>query len=57
MDTGTGGIVSASTRMTLGVNSFLWHAALDTLRFLPPLVITKNELAAGLAMLESAMQG
>ena len=35
MDTGTGGIVSASTRMTLGVNSFLWHASLDTLRFLP----------------------
>ena len=35
MDTGTGGIVSGSTRMTLGVNSFLWHASLDTLRFLP----------------------
>ena len=28
-------ISSASSRMTLGVNSFLWHASLDTLRFLP----------------------
>jgi hypothetical protein len=35
METGTTGIASGSTRMTLGVNSFLWHASLDTLRFLP----------------------
>jgi hypothetical protein len=35
MDTGTGAIASGSTRMTLGVNSFLWHASLDTLSFLP----------------------
>ena len=35
MDTGTGNIASGSTRMTLGVNSYLWHASLDTLSFLP----------------------
>src|SRR6201994_798827 len=35
MDTGTSSIVSGSTRMTLGVNSYLWHATLDTLSFLP----------------------
>jgi hypothetical protein len=35
MDTGTSSITSASTRMTLGVNSYLWHASLDTLSFLP----------------------
>lgn len=35
MDTGTSAIASGSTRMTLGVNSFLWHASLDTLSFLP----------------------
>jgi hypothetical protein len=34
METGVN-ISSGSTRMTLGVNSFLWHASLDTLRFLP----------------------
>jgi hypothetical protein len=34
MDTGTS-IASGSSRMTLGVNSFLWHASLDTLSFLP----------------------
>ena len=34
MDTGTR-IASGSTRMTLGVNSYLWHASLDTLSFLP----------------------
>jgi hypothetical protein len=34
MDSGTG-IASGSSRMTLGVNSFLWHASLDTLSFLP----------------------
>ncbi|HXB52627.1 MAG TPA: DUF3576 domain-containing protein [Rhizomicrobium sp.] len=35
MDTGTSSIASGSTRMTLGVNSYLWHASLDTLSFLP----------------------
>jgi hypothetical protein len=34
MDTGTA-IASGSSRMTLGVNSYLWHASLDTLSFLP----------------------
>ena len=35
-DMGTGtSIASGSTRMTLGVNSYLWHASLDTLSFLP----------------------
>jgi uncharacterized protein DUF3576 len=28
-------ISSTSGRMTLGVNSYLWHASLDTLSFLP----------------------
>jgi hypothetical protein len=31
----TGAIASGSTRLTLGVNSYLWHASLDTLSFLP----------------------
>src|ERR1700744_5837418 len=35
MDTATSAIASGSTRMTLGVNSYLWHASLDTLSFLP----------------------
>ena len=35
MDTGTTAIASGSSRMTLGVNSYLWHASLDTLSFLP----------------------
>ena len=35
MDTGTSNISSTSSRMTLGVNSYLWHASLDTLSFLP----------------------
>jgi hypothetical protein len=35
MDTGTSSIASGSTRMTLGVNNYLWHASLDTLSFLP----------------------
>lgn len=35
MDTGTSAIASGSTRVTLGVNSYLWHATLDTLSFLP----------------------
>ena len=34
MDTGTA-IASGSGRVTLGVNSYLWHATLDTLSFLP----------------------
>jgi hypothetical protein len=34
MDSGTS-IASGSSRMTLGVNSFLWHASLDTLSFMP----------------------
>ena len=35
MDTGNSTIASSSSRMTLGVNSYLWHASLDTLSFLP----------------------
>jgi len=35
MDTGTSSITSGSSRVTLGVNSYLWHASLDTLSFLP----------------------
>ena len=35
MDTGTSTISSGSSRMTLGVNSYLWHAALDTMSFMP----------------------
>ncbi|HEX4637732.1 MAG TPA: DUF3576 domain-containing protein [Rhizomicrobium sp.] len=35
MDTGTSAIASNSSRVTLGVNSYLWHATLDTLSFLP----------------------
>lgn len=34
-DAGTSTIASGSTRLTLGVNSYLWHASLDTLSFLP----------------------
>ncbi len=34
MDTGSA-IASGSGRLTLGVNSYLWHASLDTLSFLP----------------------
>jgi hypothetical protein len=34
VDTGTT-ITSASGTRTLGVNQYLWHAALDTLRFMP----------------------
>jgi hypothetical protein len=30
MDTGTSAIASGSSRVTLGVNSYLWHASLDT---------------------------
>lgn len=32
---GSTAITSSSGRMTLGVNSYLWHASLDTLSFLP----------------------
>jgi hypothetical protein len=35
MDTGVSAIASGSSRVTLGVNSYLWHASLDTLSFLP----------------------
>ena len=34
-DTGTTAISSESGQRTLGVNSYLWHATLDTLSFLP----------------------
>ena len=34
IEAGTG-IASGSARLTLGVNSFLWHASLDTLSFMP----------------------
>lgn len=30
-----GPIKTDSTRLTLGVNSYLWHAALDTMSFMP----------------------
>jgi len=34
-DSGTTAISSESGQRTLGVNSYLWHATLDTLSFLP----------------------
>lgn len=34
-DTGTTAISSESGQRTLGVNSYLWHATLDTLSFMP----------------------
>jgi hypothetical protein len=34
-DSGTSVITSQSGQRTLGVNSYLWHASLDTLRFMP----------------------
>ncbi|HEY5237126.1 MAG TPA: DUF3576 domain-containing protein [Rhizomicrobium sp.] len=34
-DTGTTAISSESGHLTLGVNSYLWHASLDTLSFMP----------------------
>ena len=34
-DTGTTSISSGSGHVTLGVNSYLWHASLDTLSFMP----------------------
>jgi hypothetical protein len=33
--TGTTAISGSSERITLGVNSYLWHATLDTLAFMP----------------------
>ena len=35
VDMNNGAIASGSSRLTLGVNSYLWHASLDTLSFLP----------------------
>jgi hypothetical protein len=35
MDTGATIVASGNNRLTLGVNSFLWHATLDTLAFMP----------------------
>lgn len=35
VDSGTTAISSESGQRTLGVNSYLWHATLDTLSFLP----------------------
>jgi hypothetical protein len=35
MTTGTTAISSDSGHITLGVNSYLWHATLDTLAFMP----------------------
>src|SRR5580698_1064759 len=35
MTTGTTAISGDSGRITLGVNSYLWHASLDTLGFMP----------------------
>jgi len=35
MDTGATIVSSGPGKMTLGVNSYLWHAALDTLSFMP----------------------
>jgi len=35
VDSGTTAISSSGGQRTLGVNSYLWHATLDTLRFMP----------------------
>lgn len=35
MDTGATIVGGGSGKLTLGVNSYLWHAALDTLSFMP----------------------
>jgi hypothetical protein len=35
VDMSTGAISSGSSRLTLGVNSYLWHASLDTMAFMP----------------------
>jgi hypothetical protein len=35
LNSGSTAIASGSSRMTLGVNSFLWRASLDTMSFMP----------------------
>jgi hypothetical protein len=35
MDSGTANISGNTARVTLGVNSYLWHASLNTLAFMP----------------------
>ena len=35
MDTGATIVAGGNNRVTLGVNSYLWHATLDTLSFMP----------------------
>jgi uncharacterized protein DUF3576 len=35
MDTGATIVAGGNNRVTLGVNSYLWHATLDTLAFMP----------------------
>jgi len=35
VDMNNGAITSGSSRLTLGVNSYLWHASLDTMSFMP----------------------
>lgn len=35
MDTGSTIVAGGNNRLTLGVNSYLWHASLDTLSFMP----------------------
>jgi hypothetical protein len=35
MDTGSTIVAGGNSRLTLGVNSYLWHASLDTLSFMP----------------------
>src|ERR1700753_2898821 len=35
MDTGATIVSNGTGRLTLGVNSYLWHASLDTLSFMP----------------------
>ena len=35
MDTGATIVAGGNNRITLGVNSYLWHATLDTLAFMP----------------------
>src|SRR5215470_10523661 len=35
VDSGSTAITSQGGQRTLGVNSYLWHASLDTLRFMP----------------------
>jgi hypothetical protein len=35
METGATIVAGGNSRLTLGVNSYLWHASLDTLSFMP----------------------